>query len=171
VPGYELCIVDEEDVPVPRGQLGELKVRGPSSAMAYWNNRPKSRSTFRGEWTFTGDKYLQDEQGYFVYSGRSDDMLKVSGQWVSPIEIESALIAHSDVLEAAVVGKADENQLIKPAAFVVLKSGRQASPVLADELKQFVKGRLAPHKYPRWVQFLEALPKTATGKIQRYKLR
>ena len=171
VPGYELSIVDEEDVPVPRGQLGELKVRGPSSAMAYWNNRPKSRSTFRGEWTFTGDKYLQDEQGYFVYSGRSDDMLKVSGQWVSPIEIESALIAHSDVLEAAVVGKADENQLIKPAAFVVLKSGRQASPVLADELKQFVKGRLAPHKYPRWVQFLEALPKTATGKIQRYKLR
>jgi benzoate-CoA ligase family protein len=171
VTGYDLAIVDEEDRPVPVGQLGELKVRGPSSAIAYWNNRPKSRSTFRGEWTFTGDKYLQDEKGYFVYSGRSDDMLKVSGQWVSPIEIESALIAHAQVLEVAVVGKADDNQLIKPAAFVVLKQGHQPSAALADELKQFVKSRLAPHKYPRWVQFLDALPKTATGKIQRYKLR
>jgi 4-hydroxybenzoate-CoA ligase/benzoate-CoA ligase len=171
VPGYELSIVDEDDRPVPAGQLGELKVRGPSSAMAYWNNRSKSRATFRGEWTFTGDKYLQDEQGYFVYSGRSDDMLKVSGQWVSPIEIESALIAHPQVLEVAVVGKADENQLIKPQAFVVLKQGHQSSSTLAEELKQFVKSRLAPHKYPRWVQFLESLPKTATGKIQRYKLR
>ncbi len=171
VPGYELAIVDEEDRPVAPGQLGELKVRGPSSAVAYWNNRLKSRATFRGEWTFTGDKYLRDEQGYFVYSGRSDDMLKVSGQWVSPIEIESALIAHPAVLEVAVVAKSDEHQLIKPQAFVVLNQGSPPSPALAEELKQFVKSRLAPHKYPRWIEFVESLPKTATGKIQRFKLR
>jgi acyl-coenzyme A synthetase/AMP-(fatty) acid ligase len=139
--------------------------------VAYWNNRKKSLATFRGGWTFTGDKYLLDGDGYFVYCGRSDDMIKASGQWVSPAEVESALIGHAKVLEAAVVGKADENNLIKPKAFVVLKHGDQSSPALAEELQQFVKSRLAPHKYPRWVEFVDSLPKTATGKIQRFKLR
>jgi benzoate-CoA ligase family protein len=171
VPGYELAIVDEEDRPVPRGELGELKVRGPSSAVAYWNNRQKSLTTFRGGWTFTGDKYLQNAEGYYVYCGRSDDMIKASGQWVSPAEVESVLIAHPSVLELAVVGKADDNGLLKPKAFVVLRRGVEASAALAEELQAFARARLAPHKYPRWVEFIDALPKTATGKIQRFKLR
>jgi len=171
VPGYELAIVDEEDRPVSQGELGELKVRGPSSAVSYWNNRQKSVSTFRGGWTFTGDKYLQNADGYYVYCGRSDDMIKASGQWVSPVEVESALIAHPSVLEAAVVGKADDQGLVKPKAFVVLRREINATPPLAEELKAFAKARLAPHKCPRSVEFIEALPKTATGKIQRFKLR
>ncbi len=171
VPGYELAIVDEQDKPVTAGEIGELKVSGPSSALGYWNNRQKSLTTFRGQWTFTGDKYLQNAEGYYVYCGRSDDMMKVSGQWVSPAEVESALIGHPRVLEVAVVGKADENNLLKPKAFVVLKSGAEASSALSEELKAFAKNRLAPHKYPRWVEFVDALPKTATGKIQRFKLR
>jgi 4-hydroxybenzoate-CoA ligase/benzoate-CoA ligase len=171
VPGYELAVVDEEDRPVGRGELGELKVRGPSSAVAYWNNRQKSLATFRGGWTFTGDKYLQDANGYYVYCGRSDDMIKASGQWVSPVEVEAALIAHPTVLEVAVVGKADDHGLLKPKAFVVLRRGMESSTALAEELQAFARARLAPHKYPRWVEFIEALPKTATGKIQRFKLR
>jgi 4-hydroxybenzoate-CoA ligase/benzoate-CoA ligase len=171
VPGYELAIVDEEDRPMAQGQLGELKVRGPSSGIGYWNNRSKSLATFRGDWTFTGDKYFQNSDGYYVYCGRSDDMLKVSGQWVSPAEVEAALIAHPSVLEVAVVGKPDENNLVKPKAFVVLKQGSSRSATLSEELQQFVKNRLAPHKYPRWVEFLDSLPKTATGKIQRFRLR
>jgi acyl-coenzyme A synthetase/AMP-(fatty) acid ligase len=171
VSGYELTIVDEEDRPVPPGELGELKVRGPSSAVGYWNNRTKSVATFRGGWTFTGDKYQQDKDGYYVYCGRSDDMMKVSGQWVSPAEVESALIAHPAVLEAAVVGHPDENRLIKPKAFVVPKKSVEPSTSMAEELQRFVKERLAPHKYPRWIEFRDSLPKTATGKIQRFKLR
>ncbi len=171
VPGYELSIVDEEDRPVKSGELGELKVRGPSSAAGYWNNRQKSLTTFRGGWTFTGDKYLQNPEGYYVYCGRSDDMIKASGQWVSPAEVESVLISHPSVLEVAVVGKADENNLLKPKAFVVLRPGIQGSSELAAELQTLARGRLTPHKYPRWVEFIEALPKTATGKIQRFKLR
>jgi 4-hydroxybenzoate-CoA ligase/benzoate-CoA ligase len=171
VPGYDLAIVDEEDLPVACGQLGELKVRGPSSAAGYWNNRQRSLATFRGGWTFTGDKFLQNEDGYYVYCGRSDDMIKASGQWVSPAEVESVLFAHPSVLEVAVVGKADDNGLIKPKAFVVLRAGKERSQTLADELQAFARSQLAPHKYPRWVEFIEALPKTATGKIQRFKLR
>jgi 4-hydroxybenzoate-CoA ligase/benzoate-CoA ligase len=171
VPGYDLSIVDEEDRPVKSGELGELKVRGPSSAVCYWNNRQKSLATFRGGWTFTGDKYVQNPEGYYVYCGRSDDMIKASGQWVSPAEVESVLISHPSVLEVAVVGKADENNLLKPKAFVVLRTGIEGSAQLAAELQAFAKGRLTPHKYPRWVEFIEALPKTATGKIQRFKLR
>jgi 4-hydroxybenzoate-CoA ligase/benzoate-CoA ligase len=171
VRGYEVAIVDEQDSEVPRGELGELKVRGPSSAVAYWNNRDKSLSTFRGEWTFTGDKYRQDEDGYYVYCGRSDDMIKAGGIWVSPAEVESALTGHQAVLEAAVVGCEDAEGLVKPKAFVVLKPGLSGSPALGEELKTFVKARLAIYKYPRWVEFVEALPKTATGKIQRFKLR
>jgi 4-hydroxybenzoate-CoA ligase/benzoate-CoA ligase len=168
VPGYEAQIVDEQDRPVRPGEIGELRVSGPSSAIAYWNNREKSLQAFRGRWTYTGDKYRQDTDGYYVYCGRSDDMIKAGGQWVSPAEVESALVAHPSVLEAAVVAHKDENQLDKPKAFVVLKPGAQAS---SEELQRFVKERLAPFKYPRWVAFVETLPKTATGKIQRFKLR
>ncbi|MAG95457.1 MAG: benzoate-CoA ligase family protein [Alphaproteobacteria bacterium] len=171
VPGYELRIVDENDQAVTAGELGELLVRGPSSATAYFNNRAKSLTTFQGPWTRTGDKYVQDEAGFYVYGGRSDDMLKVGGIWVSPFEVESALMAHDQVLEAAVVGEADAKDLIKPKAFIVPLEGIDGSPVLADELKAFVKDRLAPYKYPRWIEFVEELPKTATGKIQRFKLR
>ena len=171
VPGYELAIVDENDQPVSDGELGELKVSGPSSAMGYWNNRARSVRTFRGAWTYTGDKYRRDEHGDYVYCGRGDDMMKVSGMWVSPAEVEAALVAHPSVLEAAVVGREDEHGLVKPKAFVVTRPAVQPSPSLVDELQRFVKDRLAPFKYPRWIEFLEALPKTATGKIQRFKLR
>src|SRR6266849_2592470 len=168
VPGYQLSIVDEQDQPVPRGTIGELKVKGPTSAIGYWNNRAKSLTTFHGPWTLTGDKYLQDADGYYVYCGRSDDMLKVGGQWVSPAEVESALIGHPAVLEVAVVAAQDEHGLVKPKAFVVPKPGMTASLALVEELQRFVKDRLAPYKYPRWIEFTDALPKTATGKIQRF---
>jgi 4-hydroxybenzoate-CoA ligase/benzoate-CoA ligase len=171
VPGYDLKIVDDEGKEVPQGEMGELIVRGPSSAVAYWNQREKSLKTFRGEWTFTGDKYYVDEEGYYRYAGRGDDMLKVGGIWVSPFEVEAALISHEKVLEAAVVGEADAEGLIKPKAFVVVAPGENPSEVLAEELQKYVKAKLAPYKYPRWIEFVDALPKTATGKIQRFKLR
>lgn len=169
VPGYEVRLVDEHDEDVPDGEVGELLVRGPSSADGYWNQRNKSQSTFQGHWTRTGDKYTKDENGRFVYSGRTDDMFKVSGIWVSPFEVEQALIEFPGVLEAAVVSKADEKDLIKPAAFVVMKEGVEAPSM--DELKEFVKEKIGMWKYPRWVTFVDELPKTATGKIQRFKLR
>jgi benzoate-CoA ligase len=171
VPGYDLRIVDDDGRPVARGEVGELQIKGPTAAAMYWNNRARTRATFQGEWTRSGDKYTENADGYFVYAGRSDDMLKVSGIYVSPIEVESALISHSAVLEAAVVGREDEDKLVKPAAYVVLKPGQQKSDALAEDLKQFVKSQLAPYKYPRWVLFVDELPKTATGKIQRFKLR
>ncbi len=171
VPGYELRIVDESGHAVADGQVGELQIRGPTSAAGYWNNRERTRATFLGAWTRSGDKYSKDANGYYVYAGRSDDMLKVGGIYVSPIEVEAALIAHPAVLEAAVIGKADECMLIKPAAYVVLKNGRAPTSALADELRQHVKSTLAPFKYPRWIEFIDELPKTATGKIQRFKLR
>ncbi|MEW6688674.1 MAG: benzoate-CoA ligase family protein [Pseudomonadota bacterium] len=168
VPGYELRLVDEQGNDVKRGELGELLIKGPTAANGYWNNRAKSRSTFVGEWTRSGDKYSQDKDGFYAYGGRTDDMLKVSGIWVSPAEVEAALVSHEAVLEAAVVGKEDEQKLVKPKAFVVLKPGKQAS---AEELQNYVKSKLAPYKYPRWIEFKADLPKTATGKIQRFKLR
>ncbi len=171
VPGYDLKIVGDDGQPVAPGHVGELQISGPTSAMAYWNNRQKSRDTFQGPWTRSGDKYSVDAEGFYVYAGRTDDMLKVGGIYVSPVEVESALITHSAVLEAAVIGKADEEDLIKPLAFVVLKPGHAASEALADELRHHVKTRLAPYKYPRWIEFTDELPKTATGKIQRFKLR
>jgi len=139
--------------------------------MAYWNNREKSRQTFQGPWTRSGDKYHVDENGHYVYAGRSDDMLKVSGLYVSPAEVESALITHPAVLEAAVIGEQDCDGLTKPLACVVLKHAAAPNPALAEELKRHVKSLLAPHKYPRRIEFLPELPKTATGKIQRFKLR
>ena len=171
VPGYELRLVDERGNPVKQGELGELEISGSTGAIYYWNNRAKSQSTFVGTWTKSGDKYSQDADGFYVYGGRTDDMLKVGGIWVSPAEVEQALVTHPDVLEAAVIGHADEQDLIKPKAFVVLKPGISASPSLAETLKGHVKDRLAPYKYPRWVEFLPDLPKTATGKIQRFMLR
>jgi benzoate-CoA ligase len=171
VPGYDIRLVDEEGKPVKDGELGELQVAGPTSAAYYWNNRVKSRETFLGSWTRSGDKYVRDAQGYYTYGGRTDDMLKVSGMYVSPFEVEAALMTHTDVLEAAVIGRDDEQKLVKPKAFVVLKPGRNGSPALAEALQAHIKSRLAPYKYPRWVEFVGELPKTATGKIQRFKLR
>ena len=173
VPGYALRIVDEDGADAPDGEQGELVVRGPSAAEGYWNQRDKSRRTFRGEWTHTGDTYTRDADGYYRYCGRQDDMLKVSGIWVSPFEVEEALIAHPAVLEAAVVGHPDDDTLIKPKAFVVLQDNAAGADraALAETLQNTVKERIGVWKYPRWIEFVDALPKTATGKIQRYKLR
>jgi benzoate-CoA ligase family protein len=171
VPGYQVKIVDEHGVPVPAGGIGDLWVNGPTSAAGYWNKRDLSRTTFHGAWTRTGDHYRCDAEGYYVYQGRSDDMLKVGGIYVSPFEVEAALISHPRVLEAAVVAHRDEHGLVKPKALVVLKDPEHASEALADELRAHVKAALAPYKYPRWVEFVRELPKTATGKIQRFKLR
>jgi benzoate-CoA ligase len=171
VPGYELRLVGEDGLPVAPGEIGELQVAGPTSAVAYWNQRERSRATFLGYWTRSGDKYVESGDGYFVYCGRTDDMLKVGGNYVSPFEVEGALLSHEAVLEAAVVGKEDELRLVKAKAFVVLKPGVAASPELAAVLQGHVKDRLAPYKYPRWIEFVDEMPKTATGKIQRYKLR
>ena len=171
VPGYRLKLMDEAGEPAAPGEIGELWVSGDSSAVAYWNQREKSLSTFHGPWTRTGDKYVVDEEGYYHYCGRTDDMLKVGGQWVSPFEVESALLGHEAVLEAAVVAAEDEHGLVKPKAFIVPREGVEPDADLAAALQEFVKDRLAPFKYPRWIEFAGDLPKTATGKIQRFKLR
>lgn len=171
VPGYDVKLVGDDGAPVKRGEMGELLVRGPTSAIMYWNNRSQSRTTFLGEWTRSGDKYIEDEDGLFVYCGRGDDMLKVSGMYVSPFEVEAALLTHAQVLEAAVVAWPDGEGLIKPKAFVVLKAGAKAGSGMGEALQEHVKSTLAPFKYPRWIEFRSELPKTATGKIQRFKLR
>jgi benzoate-CoA ligase family protein len=172
VPGYDIRLVDDDgNVIRASGEMGELQVRGPTSAVMYWNNRERTRETFLGEWTRSGDKYLRDQEGYYIYCGRRDDMLKVGGIYVSPFEVEGALCTHSEVLEAAVVAWPDEDDLIKPKAFVVLKSAEKACEELARALQDHVKASLAPYKYPRWIEFRTDLPKTATGKIQRFKLR
>jgi benzoate-CoA ligase len=171
VPGYDVRLVDEEGRPVAPGQLGELQVAGPTSAAMYWNNRDKSRQTFQGPWTRTGDRFSLAPDGRYIYAGRSDDMLKVSGIYVSPAEVEAALVSHPAVLEAAVVGRAGGDGLTKPAAYVVLCPGIAGTADLATELRAHVKSLLAPYKYPRWIEFIGELPKTATGKIQRFRLR
>ena len=168
VPGYEIALRGEDGAAVPDGEPGDLYIQGPSAAMMYWSNREKTRETFQGAWTKSGDKYVRNADGTFTYSGRSDDMLKVSGIYVSPFEVEATLAQHPAVLEAAVIGVPDAQGLIKTKAFVVLKPGQATNEV---ELKAFVKDRLAPYKYPRAIEFLSDLPKTATGKIQRFKLR
>jgi benzoate-CoA ligase len=168
VPGYELRIVGDDGLECAPGEIGELQIKGPSAAIMYWNNRAKTKSTFAGDWTKSGDKYTRDADGYYTYGGRSDDMLKVGGIYVSPFEVEASLTTHPAVLEAAVIGVADGEGLLKPKAFVVLKPGQQAD---AAALQAHVKSMLAPYKYPRWIEFVPELPKTATGKIQRFKLR
>ncbi len=168
VPGYTLRVTDENGVEVKAGELGDLQISGPSAALMYWNQRERTKNTFQGPWTRSGDKYSVDADGYYTYGGRSDDMLKVGGIYVSPVEVEAALITHPAVLECAVVGHEDADRLVKPKAFVVLKPGASATD---EELKSHVKSALALYKYPRWVEFVNELPKTATGKIQRFKLR
>ncbi len=171
VPGYEGKVVDEECQDLPEGEIGNLLVKGDSSAPYYWRNHKKTQSTMLGEWINTGDKYWVDGEGYYHYAGRSDDMFKVGGIWVSPFEVESALMEHDAVRECAVVCAPDDENLLKPKAFVVLAKGTEPGEELAEELKRFVKESIAPYKYPRWVEFIKKLPKTSTGKIQRYKLR
>jgi 4-hydroxybenzoate-CoA ligase len=173
VPGYELRVVDAAGHDVADGESGELLVRGPSAAEGYWNQLAKSRRTFRGEWTHTGDTYTRDADGYYRYGGRSDDMMKVGGIWVSPFEVEEALVGHPAVLEAAVVGQADADGLVKPKAFVVLRAEAAGMDPdsLRDLLRLHVKEKVGPWKYPRWIELVDSLPKTATGKVQRFKLR
>ncbi|HZV21712.1 MAG TPA: benzoate-CoA ligase family protein, partial [Hyphomicrobiales bacterium] len=170
VPGYELRLVDEHGSPVAPGAIGELLVKGLSAADGYWNQREKTRQTFEGWWTRTGDKYELREDGRLIYCGRTDDMFKVSGIWVAPFEVEQALVSHAAVLEAAVVAQKDEDGLDKPKAYVVLKPGAQRGE-LEEALKEHVKDKIGKWKYPRWIEFIDELPKTATGKIQRFKLR
>jgi benzoate-CoA ligase len=171
VPGYRVRITNEHGGEAGPGEVGDLWISGPTAAAGYWNQREKSRATFCGEWTRSGDKYSHDSDGFYTYAGRSDDMLKVSGIYVSPFEVEAALASHEAVLEAAVVGAEDAEKLVKPKAYVVLKKNQPASESLKASLQNHVKEKLAPYKYPRWIEFVPELPKTATGKIQRFKLR
>ena len=168
VPGYDVELRGDDGQPVADGEPGDLYTRGPSAALMYWGNREKSRETFQGGWTKSGDKYIRNADGTFTYGGRSDDMLKVSGIYVSPFEVEATLVQHPAVLEAAVIGKEYTDGLTKTKAFIVLKAGQSLTQ---DEVKAFVKERLAPYKYPRFIEFVGELPKTATGKIQRFRLR
>src|SRR6202040_691300 len=169
---YDIRMIGEDAKAIEMpGKMVELQVQGTTMAIMYWNNRAQSRTTVLGEWTGSGDKFVQGDNGYFVYCGRRDDMLKVSGMYVSPFEVEGVLQSHPDVLEAAVVGWPDDDRLIKPKAFVVLKAPDKASDALARTLQEHCKQKLAAYKYPRWLEFRAELPKTATGKIQRFKLR
>jgi benzoate-CoA ligase len=171
VDGYEARILDDDGQPVPQGEIGSLLVKGDSTCALYWNKHEKTKDTIEGHWIRTGDKYYVDQDGFYWYAGRSDDMLKVGGIWVSPVEVENALVEHAAVLEAGVVGREDQDRLIKPIAYVVCAPGVTGSPELAHELQEFVRTKLAEYKRPRWVEFVTELPKTATGKTQRFKLR
>lgn len=171
VTGYSLKLIDDDERPVADGEEGSLWVRGPTAASHYFNRREASLQTFHGPWTRTGDRYIRDVDGYYTHCGRADDMLKVGGIWVSPVEVEAALLAHEAVREAAVIGHPDSDQLIKPKAFVVLADPSAAGPALEATLKLHIKTRMAPYKYPRWIEFVDALPRTATGKLQRFRLR
>ena len=171
VPGYEASIVGSDDEPVEDGEPGRLRVRGGSTALCYWADREKSRETFQGDWCTSADIFRRDADGYYYYEGRSDDLIKVSGIWTSPLEIENALLEHPGVAEVCVLGREDEEKLVKPVAFVVPAGGTEPSEELADELKQWVKGRLAPHKYPRWFEWRSSLPKNDRGKVARKVLK
>ena len=171
VPGYEARLVDENGHTVPQGELGDLIVRGDSTCAFYWNQHEQTKDTIAGHWIRTGDKYQQDEDGYFWFAGRSDDMLKVGGIWVSPAEVEHLLLEHPSVQSCAVTGREDRDGLVKPVAHIVVRAGIASGAELGDELQQFARQRLAEYKRPRWIEFVDALPVTATGKIQRFKLR
>ncbi len=172
VDGYQVRLVnDAGDIVEGAGEIGVLEVSGPTAAVMYWNQRARSRATFLGEWTRSGDKYIRDDTGCYTFAGRADDMLKVGGIYVSPTEVEAAVSKHAKVLEVAVIGQPDDDGLVKPKAFVVLCPDARPSEALAEDIKEFTKKELASYKYPRWIQFMDELPKTATGKIQRYKLR
>ena len=170
VPGYQLDLRDEHGDDSADGEIGDLWCKGPSIGDGYWNNREASSRAFVGGWLKTGDKYFRDADGYYHFAGRSDDMLKVGGIWVSPFEVETVLLEHPQVREAAVIGAADKQDLVKPKAFVVLRDARDASAAMAEELQEFVKARVAPYKYPRWIEFRDELPRTATGKLRRFEL-
>jgi benzoate-CoA ligase len=171
VPGYEAKIVDEQGRELGPNEEGQLIIRGDSTCAYYWNKHDKTKETIIGDWIRTGDKYHMDEDGYYWYHGRADDMIKAGGIWVSPVEVEGALAEHPAILEAGVVGHTDADDLVKPYAYVVLRQGYTAGPELEGELKQFVKDKIAVYKYPRWIEFVDSLPRTATGKLQRFKLR
>jgi len=171
VPGYEARIVDDAGKDLPGGTTGNLLVKGESMAVLYWGRHKKSAKVMLGDWLATGDMYSRDEEGYYYYQGRSDDMLKVGGIWVSPVEVENAIMELPEVLECAVVGRPDDDGLVKPKAFVVLKAGFQPSEALTQQIQEHVKKTTSKYKYPRWVEYLSELPKTATGKIQRFRLR
>jgi benzoate-CoA ligase len=171
IPGYEAKIVDDEGSVVAQGEIGNLLIKGDSTCSGYWNQHDKSKATFEGHWFRTGDKYYQDEDGYFWYAGRGDDLFKVNGRWLGPAEVESALIAHPAIREAAVIARDDESGLTKPAAYVVVDPTFVANEELAHDLQNWVAERIGGYKRPRWIEFLPELPKTATGKLQRFKLR
>jgi benzoate-CoA ligase len=171
VPGFEARLVDDAGQPVPTGAVGHLLIKGPTTSPYYWNRLERTRATMLGQWLRTGDMFWQDAEGYFYFAGRSDDMLRVAGLWVAPAEIEAALVEHSAVIEAGVVGRLDADGLTKPQAFVVLNDGQTPSAELAAELVAFVRSRLAGYKSPHSIEFVPELPKTATGKIQRFRLR
>jgi len=171
IPGYEARIVDEEGRDIARGEIGSLLIRGDSTCAGYWNRHEKTKETFEGHWFRTGDKYYQDEDGYFWYAGRADDLFKVNGRWLSPAEVESALISHPAVQEAAIIAREDKNRLTKPAAYVVVKADFVPNDDLVLALQDWVTQKLGAYKRPRWITFLPELPKTATGKLQRFKLR
>jgi len=171
VPGYKARLIKDDGTTANNNEIGELEINGPSSAISYWNKKEKTKNTFLKNWTRTGDKYTKNNEGVYTYCGRADDMMKVSGQYVSPFEVEAALQKHTSVFEAAVVANKDENDLIKPKAFIVLNDNYEQSKKLELELTNHVKSVLTPFKYPRWYEFVDDLPKTSTGKIQRYKLR
>jgi benzoate-CoA ligase family protein len=171
MPGYEARIVDENGRDVPDGEIGSLLIKGDSVCACYWNQHEKTKETIQGHWIRTGDKYYRDPDGYYWYVGRNDDMMKVKGMWVSPIEIESVLLEHPMVQEAAAIGNPDGNELVKPAAYIVLKDNTNNSPQMIEEIRQHLLGKLAAFKCPQTFEVVNELPKTATGKIQRYKLR
>jgi benzoate-CoA ligase len=171
IPGYEAQIVDDNNRPAPPGEIGNLLVKGDSTCTGYWNQPKKTKEAFEHQWFRTGDKYFQDRDGYFWYAGRADDLFKVNGRWLSPVEVESALTAHPAIREAAVIARDDEAGLTKPAAYVVIHSGFAADSQLARSLQDWVAQQLSAYKRPRWIEFLPELPKTATGKLQRFKLR
>ena len=171
IPGCEARIVDEDGHPVPRGEIGNLLIRSDATCAYYWNQHEKTKAIIHGHWIRTGDKYWQDEEGYYWYAGRADDMLKVSAVWVSPVEIENILREHAAVLDAAAIARSNSDGLTRPMVYIATREGYDPSPELAQELKEFAARRLSSYKRPEWIEFLDSLPKTATGKLQRFKLR